>query len=516
MKQYEMFEIEVKGEEPGQSTALAAPEAEFTLNGKKKRIKGFYAGNGIYKVRFYPQEAGEVSWEIAPVFKCQDQQIRLEGNLSGTEECLPGDGSGMVKAEGVHFAYEDGKRYLAFGTTIYAMVHQEKELVEETFASLADSPFNKVRFCVFPKHYNYNHNEPPLFAFEKREGKFDVDRPCFAFWDMLEENICRLERMGIQADLILFHPYDCWGFAELSKEECLVYLDYLLRRLSAFPNLWWSLANEYDLMEHFQKTWWEEFAEFVHENDPYGHLLSNHNCMPYWDFSNKDTTHCCIQDGCVGRVTEFQNKYKKPVVFDECCYEGNIEFPWGNISAFEMTHRFWTAFVDGGYCTHGETYLDENDVLWWAKGGKLHGESPKRIAFLREILEELPGDLDAVPGVWDNISPEKIQEFKNAPSQKLDPVARGVMELPVERLYRFRDGQHVSQGHCQEEAYLRYFGRMCPAVGTMELPEDKKYEIEVIDIWEMTRNVILSNVSGKIKFDLPGKEGIAVLARRIE
>ena len=25
------------------------------------------------------------------------------------------------------------------------------------------------------------------------------------------------------------------------------YLDYLLRRLSAMPEIWWSLANEYDL-----------------------------------------------------------------------------------------------------------------------------------------------------------------------------------------------------------------------------------------------------------------------------
>ena len=25
----------------------------------------------------------------------------------------------------------------------------------------------KVRHCVFPKHYDYNHNEPPYYAFEK-------------------------------------------------------------------------------------------------------------------------------------------------------------------------------------------------------------------------------------------------------------------------------------------------------------------------------------------------------------
>ena len=36
--------------------------------------------------------------------------------------------------------------------------------------------------------------------------------------------------MGIQVDLILFHPYDRWGFAAMSQHDNLVYLDYLLRR----------------------------------------------------------------------------------------------------------------------------------------------------------------------------------------------------------------------------------------------------------------------------------------------
>ena len=78
---------------------------------------------------------------------------------------------------------------------------------------------------------------------------------------------------------------------------------------------------------------------------------------------------------------------------DECCYEGNIPWDRGNISGFELVHRFWTVCMQGGYCTHGETYLNEEEVLWWSKGGKLVGESPARIGFLREILESLPGPL---------------------------------------------------------------------------------------------------------------------------
>ena len=42
----------------------------------------------------------------------------------------------------------------------------------------------------------------------------------------------------------------------------------------------------------------------------------------------------------------------------------------------------------GGYAGHGETYTDPDDLIWWAKGGKLHGEAWQRIGFLRDLIEE--------------------------------------------------------------------------------------------------------------------------------
>lgn len=42
----------------------------------------------------------------------------------------------------------------------------------------------------------------------------------------------------------------------------------------------------------------------------------------------------------------------------------------------------------------GETYLSDDDVLWWAKDGKLKGKSPERIAFLRELMESLPSAIE--------------------------------------------------------------------------------------------------------------------------
>ena len=66
-----------------------------------------------------------------------------------------------------------------------------------------------------------------------------------------------------------------------------------------------------------------------------------------------------------------------------------------------MTRRFWEAAIRGGWCGHGETYWSDDDVLWWSKGGALKGASPARIAFLRRVLEDAPGDLEPNLMEWD-------------------------------------------------------------------------------------------------------------------
>lgn len=49
--------------------------------------------------------------------------------------------------------------------------------------------------------------------------------------------------MGIEADLIVMHPYDRWGFAQMTKEQDALYWKYVLARFSAYRNMWWSLGK---------------------------------------------------------------------------------------------------------------------------------------------------------------------------------------------------------------------------------------------------------------------------------
>lgn len=483
MRCFEMYEIQIQTRESELNPDSV--EAVFECENQRTVVPGFYDGNGIYKVRFLPRTPGQYHYVISGAVEKE-----------GYEYCEAAKGKhGMVVVEGCHFCYEDGAKYYPFGTTVYALIHQEEWLLEQTLQTLKEACFNKVRMCVFPKSYQYNENEPEYFAFEKdANGKWDVERPCLRFWRRLENTIQRLGDMGIEVDLILFHPYDRWGFAELSMEENRKYLDLVLARLSAFPNVWWSLANEYDLMKSRILEDWYEIDEYISRKDPYGHLLSNHQLFRLYDYERPAISHCCIQSSWVQNVSKIMSKYRKPVIYDEMRYEGNIIHGWGSITAFEMVHRFWCVCVQGGYGTHGETYYNDEEILWWSKGGMLYGQSPKRIGWLKEILYELP---DAIEPIEDNMHYLENRDLT-------------VSELTLMEV----DGKQYI-GHCGDDVFLFYYGRQCSREAVIELPVKYEYKVEVLDIWEMERKCALECANGKITVPLPSKEGIALLATRV-
>jgi hypothetical protein len=250
------------------------------------------------------------------------------------------------------------------------------------------------------------------------------------------------------------------------------YLRYTIARLAAYRNIWWSLANEYDIMKNKTTADWDRFFQIIQQLDPYQHLRSVHNGVEFYDHSKPWVTHASIQyqnlDYSI--VGAWRDKYRKPIIIDECGYEGNTHDGWGNLSPQELVRRHWEGTSRGGYVGHGETYLHPEDLLWWSKGGTLYGISPKRIAFLRGILEE-------------------------APNTSLEPIDFGWDVACVGKKYEY---------------YLLYFGIHQPAARHLYLPEDSEYKIDIIDTWQMTVTPIKRSFNGKCTVKLPGKPYIAL------
>lgn len=458
---------------------------EFSCGGETLRVPGFYDGDGRYIVRMMPSCEGEYTYRISGSFSPEI----FTGSFLAVRPQPDVHGPVRVK-DTYHFAYADGTRYMPVGTTCYVWHLQTPELFEQTLSTLSGSGFNKIRFCVFPKHYDYNHNEPFAYPFEAAEpvgeAPFGWDFARFnpVYFRHLEKAILRLGVLGIEADLIILHPYDRWGFSRMTLEENLRYFRYLATRLSAFRNVWWSLANEYDVLTGRTQDDWEAYAAALGEQDPYGHLTSIHNGPELYDYTRPWITHCCIQRQDIYLTAEhtdtWRRQYGKPVIVDEMGYEGNIQHGWGNISAEEITRRFWEATVRGGYGGHGETYLHESNLLWWSHGGVLRGDSPARLSFLRRFLDGLPAPLMRAEAGWAEL-----------------------LAIP--------------EG-CKEDAppcMLYYYSFMRPGFRDYTLPKGARYRVEVIDTWNMTRDD-RGVFKGSFRLPLPGRSMMAVYMRRID
>lgn len=498
VERWGVFEVRVNG--PQDANPFTDYSLKGTFKGKNETVEadGFYDGAGEYVVRFMPSFEGTYTYQTTGNFA----QAQTSGAFTVTP---PGHGNhGPVRvANTYHFAYEDGTPYYSVGTTCYVWTHQPDAVRAKTLEELKKGYFNKIRFCIFPKHYIHNFNDPQTFPYEGKPidnaqineknffqyadmpgNEWDFTRFNPAHFRRFESCVQELCDLGIQADIIVMHPYDRWGFSRMDRRQDDLYWHYVVARLAAYRNVWWSLANEYDLMKAKTFEDWEHYAGILLKKDPYRHLRSIHNGMPFYDYTHPWITHCSMQRQDLYRHVEytddFRIRYGKPVVWDEIAYEGNIDQGWGNISGQELVRRFWEASLRGGYAGHGETYLHPEDILWWSHGGQLHGDSPARIRFLYEILSQTPGlglkrgegSFDEVVGVPDDI---------------------------------FLSDQYA----------VHYYGFGRPSFRKFNRDSHARYQVDVIDTWEMTVTDMGIH-SGQFEIPLPGKEYMAIRLKKVE
>jgi hypothetical protein len=501
VEQWGVFEIALKGPTNGNPFLDVKLSAKFTQGGDSVSVNGFYDGDGTYRVRFMPEKTG--GWH----YVTESSSAELNAKTGDFSVAAPSaENHGPVRvAHTYHFAYADGTPYRQLGTTCYVWQLQPESLQQQTLKTLAEAPFNKIRFCVFPKHYTWNTNEPIMYPFEGTPTtNWDFAHFNAKYFQHLDESVLALQKLGIEADVILFHPYDegHWGFDRMPSEVDDRYLRYVVARLSAYRNVWWSLANEWDFMKLKKESDFVRFGEIVSHDDPYHHLLSIHNGQKIFNHTLPWITHASIQNGFAvedaGRAELYRDVYRKPIVYDEVKYEGNIESRWGQLSPEEMVFRFWNGTIAGTYVGHGETYKSDDQVLWWSKGGILKGESPARLAFLKKVLDD-------------------------APAEGIEPIDKW---------------QNPEYSGMASEYYLIYLGKQTPTHWEFRLPkppqgkgqppaEGMKFKAEVLDTWNMTITPVNGIFSLKKKdnyfyadkdgrsIELPGKPYMAIRLKRV-
>ncbi|WP_412989844.1 DUF5060 domain-containing protein [Pediococcus siamensis] len=500
IKKWRQYELILRGPSNGNPYTEVELSAIFRQNEHQVKVRGFYSDEGVYKVRYMPSSEGR--WEVKTI-----SNVPELNNQTDVFECVgPEEGNhGPVIVSGkTHFSYADGSGYIPFGTTAYEWALQPKEVRKQTLKSLKLTRFNKIRMSIFPKSAKFNTLEPEMYPFEgkptvitdglfdysewypKKIG-FDFTRFNSVYFDQFEKSIQALDQLGIEADIILFQPYDHWGFARMGKENNIRYLQYVIARFASYKNVWWSMANEYDLMDkvgQIDLKSWDSIGQTIQDEDPSGHLTSVHNWYDppvhkgnrtnWYDYSKPWITHLGVQTDEVFFVPQWISEYQKPVIVDEMRYEGNIDYGWGDMTGQQMFDLFARTILRGGGATHGEVYIDKPDTLrpiWWAHGGKLYGESYKRINYLKDLMDSEG---------FKYVIPQAI----TGPHWELAAGARP-----------------------DKKKILIYFGQNHSEFEWLDfLPDKKKYSAELIDAWNMTQKHFSDVVTNDTYTHLPMKE----------
>ena len=457
VERWDVFEIALTGPTDGNPYIENQLSATFVNNSHQVSVPGFYDGNGTYRVRFSPDVLGEWSY-------ITESNVEELTKQKGLFECVAPktNNHGPVKVTNTYYLqYADSTPYYAIGTTAYQWTSVKQSIQEQTLSTLEKSPFNKIRMCVFPKTYIYgNETEPWVYPF-KREGDMnDFSQPNYEFFQNFDKRVEQLLDLGIQSDVILFHPYDKWGYSEMGNELNFRYVRYMIARLSAYRNVWWSLANEWDIPEIKETIDWEKIGTILQQEDPHQRMRGIHNWYDsddhFFDHSRPWITHTSTQTAQFYNAIKWREQYKKPLLLDEMRYEGDVPSGWGNLSGEEMTSYFWMAALSGGYPTHGETLQNNSDsteVRWWAKGGTLMGESPKRIAFFKTVMEDVPVK-EMQPELIPNGTPENLKN----------------------NIYIFSDPGKYYMAYVADEKIMIQ----------INLAGEMEYKVDVIDTWNMS------------------------------
>lgn len=429
--QWGIFELALEADTAGMKNPFTEVSLKATISGPEgeRSFDGFYDGGNSFKLRYMPPAAGEYC------LRTKSNIPSLDGKEASFTVTPAGRGNhGPAVVDGTHFRYADGERLFIMGTTAYVWHHRPAEIRQQTLESFSKYGFNKIRMLFFPKQYTGGHGaidvsyEPPCYPFEGEPKAFDFTRPNPEYFAQFEDRLRELLERDIFADVILFHPYD-FGHWDLDygmdDDAELIYLKYIIARIACYRNVWWSLANEYDIkmlsdrksmVIDWDRRDWDVIGEFVAARDPSDHLISNHN-IPFGRIypDRPWMTHCCYQHpDTYTLMLDLKREYNKPVINDEYQYEGNTPDDWGNSGAELEVERHWRSVMAGGYATHGEAFIrDNNRDIFWSYGGDMIGESPKRLRFLRDIVESVPFE-------------ELERDFVNSDSQHYYCMKKGV------------------------------------------------------------------------------------------
>lgn len=328
-------------------------------------VKAFWYDKDHFKIRFTPTFTGTWRYEaIRRKAVIQKGSIKVVAASNGYH--------GFVRRDmehPYHFIRDDGTRYFMFGTTYYNMVLNA--LAGDRWKTAIDSAMvfgiNKIRvFASSEKGARtpYDWTSPFLIV----SDSIDYSRMNPQYWKALD----RIVEYSLQRDLVvdlimLGYGAKTYSVPELDRK----YIQYLLARYAAYPNIIWCLTNEWNYIyrdHNRDKPFWNSLGEMIRNEDPYMsfkgqfRLLSIHQQTRVdFQFFNYDwPVHAIVQLG----VRNGQGTVKDEWDNAGAAFKPATRFAdeWGNYSIiFNMGHNIPVVNDEYGYIGEQQDRSESRD-----------------------------------------------------------------------------------------------------------------------------------------------------------
>lgn len=385
----------------GNPFADVAVDATFHgPSGQAVHVPGFFDGDGTWRVRFSPGEAGE--WSYAIISSPANPELTAEGALNVT----PSDARGYLRStpgKAWGFAYESGEPAFVYGDTTYnlfGMAHNEKP-VSAFLQRRAAQRFNllRVRLPVSPYHPPEGYSKwqtRSAWPWGGSEQAPRLDRFNLDYFRSVDAVVQEAEGLGIGFEMIM----EAWGFEyPFNRRELFVpewealWMRYLLARYDAYSCVYiWTLMNEYEYYPDgdwrynpVADRWAIRVGHEVRREGGHGHIIAIHNgprlptfarrfeqdpaaidCVMFQDWGTRDQENGWLAIGIEDTIRAALDGWGGSAVFAEWGYERNpdldMRMPSHTYCCPQHTRRgAWR----GAFCALGIIHGFENSWGPW-------------------------------------------------------------------------------------------------------------------------------------------------------
>ncbi len=375
-------------------------------NGGEQRVPAFWAGEGIWRVRYAPHATGKfICRSICSDTNNPDlhgQQSMLEVKAYAGDNPLYRHGPVRVAGDHRHFEHADGTPFFWLGDTWWMGLCRRLKWPEEFQLLAADrvqKGFTVIQIVagLYPDMPEFDPRGANEAGFPWNREKTRINP---AYFDMADLRVEHLVRKGLVPCIV-----GCWGYhLPLFGEPAMKrHWRNLVARWGAYPVVW-CLAGEgsmpYYLSEHkdqdaaLQKHGWTEIGRYVRTIDPFHRPVSIHPSSnardvvedpAVLDFDMLQTGHGdrTSLPNTVRQVTRSLTRSPQmPVVNAEVCYEGILE------ASREEVQRlmFWADILSGAaghtYGANGIWQLNrEEEPFGPSPHGRSWGDTPWTVAY---------------------------------------------------------------------------------------------------------------------------------------